>query len=103
MGKGGSVSDREGTVMSQDAPVNTGAIVWPGLLPAEQTVARMQAKLHLWAARDPGRRRDSSKSRAVFSLVRVLSGRGIAGRGGGPGRSGGFPWRSWLLRVCGTG
>jgi RNA-directed DNA polymerase len=56
MGKGGNVSEREGTVMSQDAPVNTGAVDWPGLFPAEQTVARMQAKLHLWAARDPGRR-----------------------------------------------
>jgi RNA-directed DNA polymerase len=56
MGKGGSVSDREGTVMSQDAPVNTGAVDWPGLFSAGQTVAGMQAKLHLWAARDPGRR-----------------------------------------------
>ena len=56
MGKGGSVSAREGTVMSQDAPVNTGAVSWPGLFSAEKTVARMQAKLHLWAARDPGRR-----------------------------------------------
>ncbi len=55
MGKGGSVSDREGIAMSQDAPVNTGA-GWPGLYTAEQTVARMQTKLHLWAARDPGRR-----------------------------------------------
>jgi len=57
MGKGGSVSAREGTVMSQDSPVNTGVVaVWPGLLAAEATVARMQIKLHLWAARDPGRR-----------------------------------------------
>ncbi len=55
MGKGGSVSDREGIAMSQDAPVNTGA-ERPGLHTAEQTVARMQTKLHLWAARDPGRR-----------------------------------------------
>ena len=29
--------------------------------------------------------------------------RGIAGRGGGPVRSGGFRRCSWLLRVCGTG
>jgi RNA-directed DNA polymerase len=42
--------------MPQDVPVNTGAVVWPGLFPAEIAVARMQAKLHLWAARDPGRR-----------------------------------------------
>jgi RNA-directed DNA polymerase len=56
MGKGGSVSAREGTVMSQDAPVNAGAVDWPGLFSAEDAVARMQIKLHLWAARDPGRR-----------------------------------------------
>jgi RNA-directed DNA polymerase len=42
--------------MSQDAPVNTGAAGWPGLFSAELAVASMQAKLHLWAARDPGRR-----------------------------------------------
>ena len=56
MGKDGSVSDREGIAMSQDAPVNTGAVDWPGSSSAEITVARMQAKLHLWAARDSGRR-----------------------------------------------
>src|SRR5258708_39823893 len=57
MGKGGGVSAREGTVMSQDSPVNAGVVAaWPGLFAAEQTVARMQIKLHLWAARDPGRR-----------------------------------------------
>ena len=56
MGKDGSVSVREGIVMSEDAPVNTGAVSWPELLSAEFAVLRMQAKLHLWAARDPGRR-----------------------------------------------
>src|SRR5258708_1254395 len=54
MGKGGSVSAREGTVMPQDAPVNAGAADWPGLPAAEDAVAGMQARLHLWAARDPG-------------------------------------------------
>jgi RNA-directed DNA polymerase len=56
MGKDGSVSARKGAVMSQDAPVNTGVVAWPGLFAAEQAVARMQTKLHLWAARDKGRR-----------------------------------------------
>ena len=41
--------------MPQDAPVKTGA-QWPSLVQARPRVARMQAKLHLWAARDPGRR-----------------------------------------------
>jgi len=44
--------------------------------------------------------RDSSKSRAVFSLVRGL---GARVRGGDPGRCGGFPPCTWLLRVCGIG
>jgi RNA-directed DNA polymerase len=50
--------------MSQDAPANAGAVAWPMLYPAGQAVARMQAKLHLWAARDPGRRFDD-----LFNLV----------------------------------
>jgi RNA-directed DNA polymerase len=50
--------------MSQDAPVNTGAVAWPMFFPAGQAVARMQAKLHLWAVRDPGRRFDD-----LFNLV----------------------------------
>ena len=56
MGKDGSVSARKGAVMSQDAPVNAGVVAWPGLFAAEQAVARMQTKLHLWTARDKGRR-----------------------------------------------
>jgi RNA-directed DNA polymerase len=42
--------------MSEDAPVNTGAVAWPDYLTASVTVRRMQAKLHRWAAEDPGRR-----------------------------------------------
>ena len=56
MGKGGSVSVREGKVMSEDAPVNTGAVFWPDPYSAGVAVRRMQTKLHLWAARDAGRR-----------------------------------------------
>ena len=41
--------------MSEDAPVNTGAVSWPDPYPAGIAVRRMQTKLHLWAARDPGR------------------------------------------------
>ncbi len=42
--------------MSEDAPVNTGAVSWPDHFTASVMVRRMQTKLHLWAARDPGRR-----------------------------------------------
>jgi RNA-directed DNA polymerase len=45
--------------------VNTGEpLAWPDLLSAGQRVRRMQAKLHHWAAGDPGRRFDD-----VFNLV----------------------------------
>src|SRR5690349_3113866 len=43
--------------MPKDAPVNTGAPVeWP--IGPRQRVSEMQAKLHRWAAADPGRRFD---------------------------------------------
>jgi RNA-directed DNA polymerase len=54
MGKGGSVSVKEG--MSEDAPVNTGAVAWPDDYTASVMVRRMQAKLHRWAGEDPSRR-----------------------------------------------
>jgi RNA-directed DNA polymerase len=56
MGKDGSVSVKEGDVMSEDAPVNTGAVAWPDDFTASVMVRRMQAKLHRWATEDPGRR-----------------------------------------------
>jgi len=60
MGKGGSVSDREETVMPEDAPGNPGA-ARPAASPARQVavyraVREMQAKLHRWAGKDPCRR-----------------------------------------------
>ena len=42
--------------MSEDAPVNTGAVNWPDPDSAYFTVRRMQTKLHRWATEDPGRR-----------------------------------------------
>ena len=50
--------------MSEDAPVNTGAVAWPDDFTASVMVRRMQTKLHLWAARDAGRRFDD-----LFNLV----------------------------------
>ena len=41
--------------MSEDALVNAGAVFWPDPYSAGVAVRRMQAKLHLWAARDAGR------------------------------------------------
>jgi RNA-directed DNA polymerase len=44
--------------MSEDAPVNTGAVNWPDADSAYFTVRRMQTKLHRWATKQPGRRFD---------------------------------------------
>ena len=64
MGKGGSERKQEGTVMSEDAPVNTGAASWPSDARAFLAVRRMQTKLHCWAAADRGRRFDD-----LYNLV----------------------------------
>jgi RNA-directed DNA polymerase len=42
--------------MSEDAPVNTGAVRWPDPDSAYFAVRRMQAKLHRWAGEDSSRR-----------------------------------------------
>lgn len=42
--------------MVEDAPVNTGAVVWPTPGEAQAEVRRMQLKLHRWARGDPSRR-----------------------------------------------
>ena len=42
--------------MSEDAPVNTGAVAWPDDFTASVMVRRMQAKLHRWAGDDSYRR-----------------------------------------------
>jgi RNA-directed DNA polymerase len=42
--------------MSEDAPVNTGAVAWPEPDSAYVTVRRMQIKLHRWAGEDSSRR-----------------------------------------------
>jgi RNA-directed DNA polymerase len=42
--------------MSEDAPVNTGAVRWPDFDSAYLAVRRMQIKLHRWAGEDASRR-----------------------------------------------
>jgi len=42
--------------MSEDAPVNTGAVAWPGADSAYFAVRSMQIKLHRWAGEDSSRR-----------------------------------------------
>jgi RNA-directed DNA polymerase len=50
--------------MSEDAPVNTGAVEWPDPDSAYFMVRRMQIKLHRWAGEDASRR-----SGDLFNLV----------------------------------
>jgi RNA-directed DNA polymerase len=58
MGKGGSgFEKRLEAVMPEDAPPNGGALP-SGPMSAGRRVSEMQAKLHRWAAADPGRRFD---------------------------------------------
>jgi RNA-directed DNA polymerase len=42
--------------MSEDAPVNAGAVSWPDPYPAALAVRSMQIKLHRWAGEDSSRR-----------------------------------------------
>ncbi|GAA1007690.1 group II intron reverse transcriptase/maturase [Acrocarpospora pleiomorpha] len=50
--------------MSEDAPVNIGAVRWPDPESAAITVRRMQTKLHHWAREDSSRRFDD-----LYNLV----------------------------------
>lgn len=50
--------------MSEDASVNTGAVVWPDPDSAYLAVRRMQTKLHRWAGADSSRGFDD-----LFNLV----------------------------------
>jgi RNA-directed DNA polymerase len=64
MAKGGSgVEKMMEAVMPKDAPVNIGAASGEAIGP-HRRVSEMQAKLHSWAAADPGRRFDD-----LFNLV----------------------------------
>lgn len=50
--------------MPKDAPLNSGALLETDPMGPRQRVSEMQAKLHRWAAADPGRRFDD-----LFNLV----------------------------------
>lgn len=68
--------------MSEDALVNTGAVVWPEMDWAQVTVRRMQAKLHCWAAGDPGRRFDDLYNLACDPAFLVVAWQRVAGNVG---------------------
>ena len=68
--------------MSEDAPVNTGAVIWPEHDWAQVTVRRMQAKLHCWAAGDPGRRFDDLYNLVCDPAFLVVAWQRVAGNAG---------------------
>lgn len=68
--------------MSEDAPVNTGAVVWPEEAWAQATVRKMQTKLHCWAAGDPGRRFDDLYNLVCDPAFLVVAWKRVAGNAG---------------------
>src|SRR3954447_12305622 len=82
MGKDGSESKQGGTVMSEDAPVKAGAVLWPEEGWAQGTVRRTQTKLHRWAAGDPGRRFDDLYNLVCDPAFLVVAWQRVAGNAG---------------------
>ncbi len=68
--------------MSEDASVNTGAVVWPEEAWAQVTVRRMQTKLHCWAAGDLGRRFDDLYNLVCDPAFLVVAWQRVAGNAG---------------------
>lgn len=68
--------------MSEDASVNTGAVIWPEHDWAQVTVRRMQTKLHCWATGDPGRRFDDLYNLVSDPAFLVVAWQRVAGNVG---------------------
>ncbi len=68
--------------MSEDASVNTGAVIWPEEEWARVTVRRMQAKLHCWATGDPGRRFDDLYNLVCDPAFLMVAWQRVAGNSG---------------------
>ena len=68
--------------MSEDASVNTDAVIWPEHEWAQVTVRRMQTKLHCWAVGDPGRRFDDLYNLVCDPAFLVVAWQRVAGNKG---------------------
>ena len=68
--------------MSEDASVNTDAVIWPEHEWAQVTVRRMQTKLHGWAATDGGRRFDDLYNLVCDPAFLVVAWQRVAGNKG---------------------
>ena len=70
--------------MSEDAPVNTGAIVRPSVSEAHAMVRSIQSKLHCWASTDRARRFDDLYNLVCDPRVLVMAWERVAGNKGAP-------------------
>ena len=87
--------------MSEDAPVNTGAVQWPDVDSAFWTVRRMQTKLHRWAGEDPARRFDDLFNLVYDPALLMLAWERVAGNTGA--RTPGWTGPRWPIVVPGRG
>jgi retron-type reverse transcriptase len=83
MGKGGSgIEENVEAVMPQETPSNGGVSSVPGPVGPRRRVAEMQAKLHRWAAADPGRRFDDLFNFAYDPATLIVAFDRVAGNTG---------------------
>ncbi len=82
MGKGDSEREQEVTVMSEDAPVNTGAAALPDEGDAYVAVRKIQNKLHCWAGADRARRFDDLYNLVYDLNVLTMAWQRVAGNKG---------------------
>ena len=81
-GEGRQREERRVAVMSEGAPVNTGAAGWPSLSVAHPTVRRIQDKLHCWAVADSDRRFDDLYNLVCDPTVLTVAWERVAGNKG---------------------
>ena len=106
MGKGGSVSVKEGIVMSEDALVNTSAAAWPDDFTASSVmVLSMQAKLHRWAGAEDLSRRFGDLFNLVYDpAFLVTAWERVSAKVKAPGPQGSTrPPRPWSRPRSGSG
>ena len=82
MGKDGSGKEQQVTVISEDAPVNTGAASWPDPEGSHEAVRTIQGKLHCWAVADGDRRFDDLYNWVCDPRVLTVAWMRVAGNAG---------------------
>lgn len=81
-GEGRQRREQRVAVISEDAPVNTGAAGWPSISVAYPAVRRIQDKLHCWAVADGDRRFDDLYNLVCDPAVLTVAWERVAGNKG---------------------